>query len=427
MTVLAGGRLADGTPADVRVDASTGVVVEVGPSLVSTAGEEVVDCTGLVVLDAPVEPHAHLDKAGTWPVAPNPTADLMSAVRTWATELSHRSADQILETAWPVLEDLVLHGAVAVRTHVNLSVASGWAPLEALVALRDEAARTGLADVQVVALPSMPLTGDGSADNRRVVEEAIGRGADLLGGAVHIDPDPDAATAFVLAVAEREGVGVDLHTDETLEPDAVGLVHLARRVAELGWRPGRATASHCVSLGVQPAGQQAETAALVAAAGVSVVALPQTNLYLQGRERSSAVPRGLTATRALLAAGANVAAGGDNVRDAFNAVGRADPLETAALMVMAGHLTPAEAWHAVGAAGRVAMALPPAGPVVGARADLLCVEGDDLTSALARAGETRTVLRGGRVVARSVVRRSLLPDTPAEPGTRPATDPQEHP
>jgi cytosine deaminase len=423
VTLLAGGRLADGTPADVRVDPALATVLEVGPSLGAVAGEEIVDCTGLVVLDAPVEPHAHLDKAGTWSVAPNPAADLMSAVRTWATGLSHRSAEQILETAWPVLEDLVLHGAVAVRTHVNLSAASGWAPLEALVTLRDEAARTGVADVQVVALPSMPLTGDGSVDNRRVVEEAIGRGADLLGGAVHIDPDPDAATAFVLAVAEREGVGVDLHTDETLDPGAVGLVQLARRVGELGWAPGRATASHCVSLGVQPAEQQAETAALVAAAGVSVVALPQTNLYLQGRDRSSAVPRGLTATRALLAAGVNVAAGGDNVRDAFNAVGRADPLETAALMVMAGHLTPAEAWHAVGTAGRVAMGLPPAGPVVGARADLLCVEGDDLTSAIARAGESRTVVRAGRVVARSVVRRSLLPDRQADPDP----DPQEHP
>ena len=65
MTLLAGGRLADGTPADVRVDAALATVVEVGPSLLAAAGEELVDCTGLVVLDAPVEPHAHLDKAGT--------------------------------------------------------------------------------------------------------------------------------------------------------------------------------------------------------------------------------------------------------------------------------------------------------------------------------------------------------------------------
>ena len=93
-----------------------------------------------MVLDAPVEPHAHLDKAGTWAVAPNPTADLMSAVRTWATVWSTARRQQILATAWPVLEDYVLHGATAVRTHVNLSEATGWAPLDALIELREEAA-----------------------------------------------------------------------------------------------------------------------------------------------------------------------------------------------------------------------------------------------------------------------------------------------
>jgi cytosine/creatinine deaminase len=415
VTLLGGGRLADGSRADVRVDPASGTVTEVAPGLTARQGEEIVDCDGLVVLDAPVEPHAHLDKAGTWDAAPNPDADLMSAVRTWATGLAHRSAEEVLHTAWPVLEDLVLHGATAVRTHVNLNQTTGWAPLEALVALRDDAAREGLAVVQVVALVSTPLSGDAGAEHRRILEEALGRGADLAGGAPHIDPDPAAALDAVLAIAERHGVGVDLHTDETLDPDATGLGHLAARVSELGWGRGRATASHCVSLGEQQPEQQAVVAAAVAAAGVSVIALPQTNLYLQGRDRASAVPRGLTATRALLTAGANVAAGGDNVRDAFNAVGRADPLETAALMVMAGHLTPAEAWHAVGAAGRVAMGLPAAGPVPGAVADLLCVEGRDLVDAVARAGQTRTVVRAGRVVARTVVRRSLLPAPGAAP------------
>ncbi len=420
MTVLVGGHLADGSQADVRVDPTSGTVTEVAPGLTPSPGEEVVDCHGLVVLDAPVEPHAHLDKAGTWPVAPNPAADLMSAVRTWATGLAHRSADEVLATAWPVLEDLVLSGATAVRTHVNLNEVTGWAPLEAMVALRDDAAREGLAVVQIVALVSAPLSGDAGAEHRRILDEALGRGADLAGGAPHIDPDPAAATDAILAIAERHGAGVDLHTDETLDPAAVGLGHLAARVTELGWGIGRATASHCVSLGQQPDAQQAEVAAAVAAAGVSVIALPQTNLYLQGRDLTSSVPRGLTATRTLRAAGANVAAGGDNVRDAFNAVGRADPLETAALMVMAGHLTPAEAWHAVGAAGRVAMALPVAGPVVGAAAELLCVEGTDLVDAIARAGQTRTVVHAGRVVARTVVRRSLLPQV----GT-PSDDPSE--
>ncbi len=104
-----------------------------------------------------------------------------------------------------------------------------------------------------------------------------------------------------------------------------------------------------------------------------------------------------------------MAAGGDNVRDPFNAVGRADPVETAALMVMAGHLTPDEAWRSVGNAGRVALGLPEVTLTPGAPAELLAIEGTDLVDALARAGERRLVVHRARVVARTVVRRSLLP------------------
>ncbi len=82
--------------------------------------------------------------------------------------------------------------------------------------------------------------------------------------------------------------------------------------------------------------------------------LPQTNLYLQARDVPVAPPRGLTAIRPLLDAGATVAAGADNLQDPFNLVGRADPMETAALMVMAGHLLPAEAYEAVSASSRAA-------------------------------------------------------------------------
>lgn len=47
------------------------------------------------------------------------------------------------------------------------------------------------------------------------------------------------------------------------------------------------------------------------------------------------------------------------------------------------------------------MRLPDAGPVVGARADLLAVRGDDLADVIARAPADRYVLRAGRLVARS--------------------------
>ena len=75
--------------------------------------------------------------------------------------------------------------------------------------------------------------------------------------------------------------------------------------------------------------------------------LPQTNLFLQGRDHPAATPRGLTAVAALQEAGVLVAAGADNVQDPFNLVGRSDPLETAALMVMAGHQLPDTAFDMV--------------------------------------------------------------------------------
>ena len=60
---------------------------------------------------------------------------------------------------------------------------------------------------------------------------------------------------------------------------------------------------------------------------------------------------------ALLAAGANVAAGADNLQDPFNPVGRGDPLETASLMIMAAHALPAAALEMISGAARRTMGL----------------------------------------------------------------------
>ena len=106
------------------------------------------------------------------------------------------------------------------------------------------------------------------------------------------------------------------------------------------------TASHCVSLGMKPPDRQRAIAEAVAAAGIAVVALPATNLFLQGRDHQQAMPRGLTAVRGAAAAGVVVAAGADNLQDPFNPLGRGCPFETAGLMVWTAHLTPADAWAA---------------------------------------------------------------------------------
>ncbi len=108
------------------------------------------------------------------------------------------------------------------------------------------------------------------------------------------------------------------------------------------------------------------------------------------------------------------AAGADNVRDPFNPVGRSDALETVALLVVAGHLTPPEAWECVSSRARAAMGLPAVALEPGSPAEILAVRGASLGDAVARSSDERVVVHRGRVVARTSVttRLSPLPSNP---------------
>ena len=138
----------------------------------------------------------------------------------------------------------------------------------------------------------------------------------------------------------------------------------------------------------------------MAEAGVAVVTLPQTNLFLQGRDhRRCHAARADRACARCYAAGVGVAAGGDNLQDPFNLVGRGDPLEAASLLVTAGHLLPDEAYEAVSNASRRAMGLEPVTLAVGAPADLMALPAASPRAAIAFAPSPRVVVRAGRLVA----------------------------
>jgi len=144
---------------------------------------------------------------------------------------------------------------------------------------------------------------------------------------------------------------------------------------------------------------QVSVAREVAEAGIAVITLPHTNLFLQGRRRPKATPRGLTAITALQEAGVLVAAGADNIQDPFNLVGRSDPLETAALLVMAAHQTPDEAYRMVTDHARTLLGCPPAAIQPGATADLVVIDVPSVRAAIAEAPASRRVYRRGVLVA----------------------------
>lgn len=401
--LLRGAILADGSVVDVRTEGDRLVAVAEPGTLPIGDEEETHDLSGYVLLPAPAEPHAHLDKAFTAARVPNPSGDLEGAIEAWLAYRTGLTVADILDRARQGALQSLARGATAIRTHVDVGEGIELRALQALVTLREELA--GLLPLQLAALVSRPLTGAAGADNRAFLRAAMEAGADLVGGAPHVDPDPPAALEFCMQTAADFGRPVDLHMDETLNASMLGLADLARLVLE-GF-PHPVTASHCVSLGIQAPDVQATVARDVAAANISVVALPQTNLYLQGRGHATSAPRGLTAVRALLSAGATVAAGCDNVQDPFNPLGRGDPLETAGLLVAAGHLTPSEAYELVSAGARSTMGLPAVDVTPGSPCELLAVAGTSIPEVVATANEDRYVFAGGRLVSRTRVERHV--------------------
>jgi cytosine/creatinine deaminase len=394
VTRIKGAVLLDGRTVDVRI--SGGNVAEVATTLNPRMGEDDIDAAGALLVPAAAEPHAHLDKALTADRVPNTTGDLMGAITAWSAYRGQLTVDDIAERAERAARLMLGNGITAIRTHVDVSGEVGSRGVEAL--LRVRGALAGLVDVQIVALVAAPTTGLAGSSNRAALRDAMQAGADVVGGCPHLDPEPDRCQRYCLELAGELGRPIDLHTDEHTDPSRGDLRSMADWVKRTGFRWG-VTASHCVSLGMQDPATQAAVAAEVAEAGIHVIALPQTNLFLQGRDHATATPRGLTALRALLDAGVNVAAGADNLQDPFNTMGRGDPCETAALLVMAGHLLPAEAWHAVSAAARQAMGLPTGGIEVGQVADLVLVKTPSLREFVAFGPPQRVVLRAGKIVA----------------------------
>jgi cytosine deaminase len=397
-SVLRGARLVDGSLVDVRLDGDRVAAVTPASPIPDVLPPDELDLTGFLLITAPAEPHAHLDKARSWDAAEPPFGDLMKAVDSWRAFSATESEDGIYERALAQATAMVQAGTTAIRSHVDLLGEPD--PLRGVRALlRVKERLASVLELQLVA-----LGGEWTPDE--VFEAALDAGVDIMGGVPHLAEDPQAELRRNVALADRMSVPMDLHTDESLD----GPLTIRDYARLVRGRAQPAAAGHCVRLGTLPAEELAEIIAEIAASDLGIISLPITNLYLQGWDHPVSTPRGLTALRALLDAGVRLGAGADNVRDPFNPVGRGDALETASLLVTAGHLDLFESLTAVTDGARSVMSLPPAGPTAGAKAELLAVRAESIGDVIATGSMDRYVIHEGRLIARShVVQELALP------------------
>jgi cytosine deaminase len=291
------------------------------------------------------------------------------------------------------------HGTAAIRTHLDSAPPQHEISWDLFEDVREK--WRGRIELQAVALvdPECLVTPSALDAVARRVKAAGG----VMGGAVAVFDRSRDAMLRVVEAAGKHGLNLDLHTDETGDPSAHALLHLAEAVLETGYT-GRVVAGHCCVLTVQDERTQRQTIDKVAEAGISIVSLPMCNIYLQDRDEAGAATpmrRGVTLVKEFRAAGVPVAIASDNTRDPFYAYGDLDGMEVLREGARILHFDhpQTEAWLWARMVGADAAAIAgfdyTAEITPGAPADLVLFRARSWTELLSRPQSDRVVLRNG--------------------------------
>ena len=330
--------------------------------------------------------HAHADRAFTvTSFRPRSFADALAAS---ANARAAFTSEDIQRRATMFLERSLAHGVTRVRTHTDVDAVVSMKSIEGVLAARF--AMAGRINVEVIAF-STSRNDLPQPDAVSLLRDAIDRKPDFLGLSINSAADPKRALGALLDLSEESGLPVDLHIDEHLLPDKM-IAPMAVEMVTTRGLGGQVTFSHLCVLAVLDPSSAGKLIDGIAKAGISVIALPETNLFLQDRGDITPRRRGITLARELTAAGVKVRFGTDNVRDWFFPFGDGDMLDTALFATVAAGVDSDEDLMAGLCDGRAA--LSPGEP-----ADLVLVPASSIEDALARRPAGRIVFKGGRQVA----------------------------
>jgi cytosine/creatinine deaminase len=338
-----------------------------------------------MLLPAFVDLHVHIDKTFVVDEVGAAEGDLYAAIDRMAKHRDGWSAEHIESRMQRALTEAYANGTRALRTHLDWMNKDAPKSLAVFEKLRDQ--WRGKLTLQCVSLTPLDFFDNAFDSEDLALEVATAHltcdqkngEAALLGAFVYRNERIYDKLQRVFDLAIKHQLDLDFHVDEGLDADARGLKAIAELTIKNNWH-GRVTCGHACSLAVQSDADALATLKLCAQAGIHLVGLPSTNLYLQGAWNRTPIERGITRLREAADAGVSVSLATDNVADGFYPYGSYSPLEAWKLGVQMGHLTQPLDWlKSITTAPAAAMHLPWDGRIrVGCKAaDLLLVQAGD--------------------------------------------------
>ncbi|POF34267.1 cytosine deaminase [Roseibium marinum] len=393
----------DMVAADLEI--SKGKLVRILPAGTPTGLHGTFDLDGSLVLPTLVDLHTHLDKGHVWQRKSNPDGSFQSALRAVGEDrVANWSAEDLRARIEFALKSAYAHGTSAIRTHLDSLPPQDGISWPLFEEIRGEWA--GRIDLQGVCLFGIDRLME---DGRTYLDGIAGRVAaagGVMGAVTYMVPGLDRHLEAVFRAAMERGLDLDFHVDETLDPSADSLRHIAETAIRVGFE-GRIVCGHCCSLSVHGEEEAVKTLDLLARAGIAIVSLPMCNMYLQDRQAGRTPRRrGVTLLHEMRARGIPVAVASDNTRDPFYAYGDLDLVEVYAQATRILHLDhPVADWvSTVTTTPADIMNVSHGRLRPGAPADLILFQARNWNELLSRPAGPREVIREGYSID------STLPD-----------------
>src|SRR5512145_622125 len=380
--IIRGANLPDGRQ-NIDIGIQGGKIASVEPALKAGAGQEI-DAKGRLVTPPFVDAHFHMDATLSLGLPRmNKSGTLLEGIQLWGELKPLLTAEAVIERALAYCDWAVARGLLAIRTHVDVCDPRLLA-VDALLDVKKKVAP--FLDLQLVAFPQ-----DGyyrSPGAAELLETALDRGVDVVGGIPHFErtmADGAASVRALCELAAERGLLVDMHCDETDDPMSRHVETLAYETQRLGLQ-GRVTGSHLTSMHSMDNYYVSKLIPLMREAGLHAVANPLINITLQGRHDTYPKRRGMTRVPELLAAGINVGFGHDCVMDPWYPMGSGDMLEVAQMGLHVAQMTSQaqmrQCFDAVTVNSARILGLADYGLEVGKAADFVLLQAGDAIEAI---------------------------------------------
>ncbi len=320
----------------VNIGIDGGKIAAIQPTIADTAKREI-DCGGQLVTPPFVESHIHLDSvlAAGQPRF-NASGTLFEGIQIWGERKQSLTPEDVQQRALEALKMMAANGVLYVRTHVDVTEPKLIA-LDALLELRDQV--KDWMTVQVVAFPQDGIYS--RPENEALLEEALRRGADAVGGIPHYEltrEDGVRSIQRIFDLAEQYDRLIDVHCDE-VDDDQSRFVEVI--VAEAIKRGGgeRVSASHTTAFGSYNDPYAYKLMGFIRRTNINFIPNPLINITLQGRMDTYPKRRGLTRIKELWQNGVNVSLGQDCIYDPWYILGTGSMIGVAHMAVHVAQMT----------------------------------------------------------------------------------------